>query len=121
MNNQATNINSPTFNENTKLKADLKALDKLVTSLLEHHSQNPQGDTSIFDRFKSHSLRNRRSNHLEGGSGTSMPTILETNNSNNSGPIRRVVNSIVNAPHQFLQTTDDQSEERINLTQNILD
>lgn len=135
--------NSPTNSRNPKLTKDLEQLDKLVTSLLDHQNYNQETNGSILNRLRrgSHSLRlgASSSNNLtnsgdvgEGGGGSTMPTILETNNIGNrttswsDSPInlpgvRRVLNSISNAPHRFSQISGNQNEENSNLTQNILD
>lgn len=115
-----------------------------MTSLLEHQNFNPEKNSSVLNRLRrgSHSLRlgTSSSNNLtnsfgdgggENGGSMAMPTILETNNIGNrttswsDSPInlpgvRRVLNSIANAPHRFSQISGNQNEENSNLTQNIL-
>uniref|UniRef100_A0A182REY6 DUF389 domain-containing protein n=1 Tax=Anopheles funestus TaxID=62324 RepID=A0A182REY6_ANOFN len=153
-----------------KTTADLKLLEKLVSSLLEtHNGSASEGRTeglhrsgSVLGRFRpmSRSFRStgslRRRNEATGGSsggtgsvGTgggvpggegAMPTIQESGTDRNSesrgrrnswndragGNVRRVLNSIANAPHRFSQSLSgggplqDNDEERSNLTQNIL-
>uniref|UniRef100_A0A182YDF4 DUF389 domain-containing protein n=1 Tax=Anopheles stephensi TaxID=30069 RepID=A0A182YDF4_ANOST len=155
----------------TKTTADLKLLEKLVTSLLETHGNSSGTDGraeglhrsgSVLGRFRpmSRSFRStsslRRRNEAPtgasggtggggpgggapGGEGT-MPTIQESGTDRNSGSrgrrnswndrggnVRRVLNSIANAPHRFSQSLsgggplqDNDDEERSNLTQNIL-
>ncbi|XP_053677770.1 uncharacterized protein LOC128727848 [Anopheles nili] len=166
---------------NSKTTADLKLLEKLVTSLLEAHggssgegSPGRPGDGSglhrsgsLLGRFRpmsrsfrsTNSLRRRAADgtgHSTGvgvGSGTGttsvtggematgglMPTIQESGTDRgsdrgrrnswterSSGNVRRVLNSIANAPHRFSQSLgggvsgQDNDEERSNLTQNIL-
>ncbi|XP_035915064.1 uncharacterized protein LOC118513434 isoform X2 [Anopheles stephensi] len=157
----------------TKTTADLKLLEKLVTSLLETHGNSSATDGraeglhrsgSVLGRFRpmSRSFRStsslRRRNEaptgasdgtggggLGGGGGApggegTMPTIQESGTDRNSGSrgrrnswndrggnVRRVLNSIANAPHRFSQSLsgggplqDNDDEERSNLTQNIL-
>ena len=152
----------------TKTTADLKLLEKLVTSLLETQGSATTGDGrtdglhrsgSVLGRFRpmSRSFRStgslrRRNNDstgassgatggqgggVPGGEGT-MPTIQESGTDRNSRRnswndragvnVRRVLNSIANAPHRFSQSLSgggggplqDNDEERSNLTQNIL-
>uniref|UniRef100_A0A182WGN0 Uncharacterized protein n=1 Tax=Anopheles minimus TaxID=112268 RepID=A0A182WGN0_9DIPT len=156
---------------NTKTTADLKLLEKLVTSLLEtHNSSASDGRTeglhrsgSVLGRFRpmsrsfrsTGSLRRRNESTVgpAGGTGVggssgggvpgnegAMPTIQESGTDRNSesrgqrnswneragGNVRRVLNSIANAPHRFSQSLSgggplqDNDEERSNLTQNIL-
>uniref|UniRef100_A0A182SA88 Uncharacterized protein n=1 Tax=Anopheles maculatus TaxID=74869 RepID=A0A182SA88_9DIPT len=150
----------------TKTTADLKLLEKLVTSLLEtHNSSTTDGRTdglhrsgSVLGRFRPMSRSFRSTSSLRrrndgsggasggtGGGGTpggegTMPTIQESGTDRNSGSrgrrnswndraggnVRRVLNSIANAPHRFSQSLSgggplqDNDEERSNLTQNIL-
>uniref|UniRef100_A0A182PCU0 Uncharacterized protein n=1 Tax=Anopheles epiroticus TaxID=199890 RepID=A0A182PCU0_9DIPT len=149
---------------NTKTAADLKLLEKLVTSLLETHgsSSSPVASDglhrsgSVLGRFRPMSRSFRSTSSLRrrnegsgvstggtgqgggpaGGEGT-MPTIQESGTDRNSrrgswneragGNVRRVLNSIANAPHRFSQSLSggggslqDNDEERSNLTQNIL-
>uniref|UniRef100_A0A2C9H3W9 Uncharacterized protein n=1 Tax=Anopheles gambiae TaxID=7165 RepID=A0A2C9H3W9_ANOGA len=162
-NPMATGIGS-----STKTTADLKLLEKLVTSLLETQGSAATGDGrtdglhrsgSVLGRFRpmSRSFRStgslrRRNNDstgassgatggqgggVPGGEGT-MPTIQESGTDRNSRRnswndragvnVRRVLNSIANAPHRFSQSLSgggggplqDNDEERSNLTQNIL-
>lgn len=136
--------NSPTNSRNPKLTTDLEQLDKLVTSLLENQNYNPEKNSSVLNRLRrgSHSLRlgTSSSNNFtnscgdggENGGSMAMPTILETNNIGNRTTswsdshinlpsVRRVLNSIANAPHRFSQISGNQNEENSNLTQNILD
>uniref|UniRef100_A0A182MF59 Uncharacterized protein n=1 Tax=Anopheles culicifacies TaxID=139723 RepID=A0A182MF59_9DIPT len=157
----------------TKTTADLKLLEKLVTSLLEtHNSPASDGRTeglhrsgSVLGRFRpmsrsfrsTGSLRRRNEGTVGSSGGTgggstgggggggpgnegAMPTIQESGTDRNSesrggrnswneragGNVRRVLNSIANAPHRFSQSLSgggplqDNDEERSNLTQNIL-
>uniref|UniRef100_A0A182K6T1 Uncharacterized protein n=1 Tax=Anopheles christyi TaxID=43041 RepID=A0A182K6T1_9DIPT len=147
----------------TKTTADIKLLEKLVTSLLETHGSPTAASTdglhrsgSVLGRFhpmsrsfrSTSSLRRRnesssapsggpvgQSGGVPGGEGT-MPTIQESGTDRNSRRnswneragvnVRRVLNSIANAPHRFSQSLSgggplqDNDEERSNLTQNIL-
>lgn len=93
---------SATSIRNSKMNADLNALDQLVSSLLERHQQsspstsnNVQRESTKLSRLKSLSFRKRRSsqkgttsaaNELNlfssSGNGTAMPTILESSGSN---------------------------------------
>uniref|UniRef100_A0AAG5DDY5 Uncharacterized protein n=1 Tax=Anopheles atroparvus TaxID=41427 RepID=A0AAG5DDY5_ANOAO len=157
-------------NSGSKTTADLKLLEKLVTSLLEtHNGQGGEGSGgrtdgvhrsgSVLGRFRPMSRSFRTTSSLrrrtdstnaatgssstaaggttggEGaaGSGGLMPTIQESGTDRNSdrgrrnswneraGNVRRVLNSIANAPQRFSQSlTQDNEEERSNLTQNIL-
>lgn len=163
----------------TTTAADLKLLEKLVTSLLEAHggSSTGSGDGhadgrlhrtgSTLGRFRPMSRSFRSANSLRrrnagstaadtlggvtGNDGTTttaggnaapgaapgaMPTIQESGTdrggsdrsrrsswSDRAGrDVRRVLNTIANAPHRFSQSLagDGESEERSNLTQNIL-
>uniref|UniRef100_A0A182NBV5 Uncharacterized protein n=1 Tax=Anopheles dirus TaxID=7168 RepID=A0A182NBV5_9DIPT len=153
----------------SKTTADLKLLEKLVTSLLEAHNGPAAGDGqagrsggeglhragSVLGRFRpmsrsfrtTSSLRRRNegppstaSGAAAGGAGApggegTMPTIQESgtdqqrgswNPTGAGGNVRRVLNSIANAPHRFSQSlggplqSDADDEERSNLTQNIL-
>ncbi|KFB49214.1 AGAP009795-PA-like protein [Anopheles sinensis] len=151
-----------------KTTADLKLLEKLVTTLLEtHNSQGAEGaggrgdgvhrSGSVLGRFRPMSRSFRTTNSLrrrtegtganangsslagtaasgsEGTGGGLMPTIQESSTDRNSdrgrrnswneraGNVRRVLNTIANAPQRFSQSlAQDNEEERSNLTQNIL-
>lgn len=122
---------------NAKLTTDLEQLDKLVTSLLDHQTYNQDKNGSRLRRG-SHSLRlgasssnNLTNSGCDGGESGAMPTILETNNIGNRRTswsdhpinlpgVRRVLNSIANAPHRFSQIGGNQNEENTSLTQNNL-
>ncbi|ETN61561.1 hypothetical protein AND_006761 [Anopheles darlingi] len=162
----------------TTTAADLKLLEKLVTSLLEVHggSMAGSGDAhadgrlhrsgSTLGRFRPMSRSFRSGNSLRrrnagtgsadtggaaiGNDGTAtspggnavgatsltMPTIQESGTDRSGSDrgrrnswsdragrdVRRVLNTIANAPHRFSQSIagDGESEERSNLTQNIL-
>ncbi|XP_058815997.1 uncharacterized protein LOC131679306 [Topomyia yanbarensis] len=133
---------------NSKNTADLKLLEKLVTSLLEaQDSANRQRSTETIGGGSSSSVRQRlrplsRSFRLpssirrkesggssqpgNGGAGP-MPTIRESAGSGHrtnswgdqNSNVRRVLSSIANAPQRFSQSLGG-DEERSNLTQNIL-
>ena len=126
--------------------ADLVLLDKLVTQLLEsRHAVEPSETTtttSIMDKFRplSRTLsRSLRLGSFKRNNNTTMPTIMETgggggssgrvpssswsttadSSTNNTLPsMKRVLNTISNAPHRFSTSND---EENRNLTQNILE
>lgn len=130
---------------NSKNTADLKLLEKLVTSLIEAQSSGSSSGgasgTSKMQRLRPLSRSFRLPGSLkrkEGGGGQSgtMPTIRESGGSGGhrtnswSDPnsnVRRVLSSIANAPHRFSQSLGTggggdgrNDEERSNLTQNIL-
>ncbi|XP_050087704.1 uncharacterized protein LOC126572431 [Anopheles aquasalis] len=155
----------------TTTAADLKLLEKLVTSLLEAHggSSTGSGDGhadgrlhrsgSTLGRFRPMSRSFRSANSLRRRNGTAdtggndgstatpggnavtaasltMPTIQESGTDRSGSDrgrrnswsdragrdVRRVLNTIANAPQRFSQSIagDGESEERSNLTQNIL-
>lgn len=130
---------------NSKNTADLKLLEKLVTSLLESQdSSNRQRSGtgnrgSMMQRLRPmsrsfrlpSSIRKKDAQRSNTGSVGPMPTIRESGGSGHrtnswgdrNSNVRRVLNSIANAPHRLSQslTTDGrEDEERSNLTQNIL-
>lgn len=131
---------------NSKNTADLKLLEKLVTSLIEAQSSGSSSGgasgTSKMQRLRplSRSFRlpgslKRKEGGAGGGQSGTMPTIRESGGSGGGGHrtnswsdpnsnVRRVLSSIANAPHRFSQSlgTGDgrNDEERSNLTQNIL-
>ncbi|XP_058450007.1 uncharacterized protein LOC131429711 [Malaya genurostris] len=135
---------------NSKNTADLKLLEKLVTSLLEaQDSANRQrstetiggGSGSVMQRLRpmSRSFRLPSSIRRKDPGGLSqtgngagpMPTIRELAGSGHrtnswgdqNSNVRRVLNSIANAPQRFSQSLAGEGrddEERNNLTQNIL-
>ncbi|XP_062546543.1 uncharacterized protein LOC134212573 [Armigeres subalbatus] len=133
---------SPTSIRNSQNAADLKLLEKLVSSLLESQdSSTGANHGTIMQRLRpmSRSFRLqssiRKKNPQGGTNGLDgpMPTIRESgggsrNRANswgnpNSSNVRRVLNSIANAPHRLSQSLSPDGrddEERSNLTQNIL-
>ncbi|XP_055549233.1 uncharacterized protein LOC129732404 [Wyeomyia smithii] len=132
---------------NSKNTADLKLLEKLVTSLLEaQDSANRQRSTGsgttthrlrpLSRSFRLPSSISRKDTSNSGTAGTggggTMPTIRESAGSglrinswgDQNSNVRRVLSSIANAPHRFSQSLGagdaNNDEERSNLTQNIL-
>ncbi|XP_053696255.1 uncharacterized protein LOC128743661 [Sabethes cyaneus] len=132
---------------NSKNTADLKLLEKLVTSLLEaQDSANRQRSTGssgtmahrlrpLSRSFRLPSSIRRKDTGNSTSSGGTMPTIRESAGSGGgprisswgdqqSSNVRRVLSSIANAPHRFSQSLvagdGRNDEERSNLTQNIL-
>ncbi|XP_039436715.1 uncharacterized protein LOC120418405 [Culex pipiens pallens] len=133
---------------NSKNTADLKLLEKLVTSLIDAQSSSASSGgasgTSKMQRLRplSRSFRlpgslKRKEGGAGGGQSGTMPTIRESGGSGGGGHrtnswsdpnsnVRRVLSSIANAPHRFSQSLGTgggdgrNDEERSNLTQNIL-
>ncbi|CAO1377115.1 unnamed protein product [Diamesa tonsa] len=123
--------------------ADLVLLDKLVTQLLEtrHAAEPAETSTRTSSMFRplSRALsRSLRLGSFKRNNNTTMPTIMETGGGGGSGRVpssswsttadsstnntlpsmKRVLNTISNAPHRFSTSND---EENRNLTQNILE
>lgn len=117
---------------NSKLGTDLNALDQLVTSILERHQQQNSLSQSQSRLQRLRSLTRSRNNSVkrssvEGGiiqsSSSAMPTIMESNVSNNRPSnswsersvhvpgVRQIINTLTNAPHSFTQNgnRDDES------------
>nr|XP_029714610.1 uncharacterized protein LOC109621307 [Aedes albopictus]XP_029714611.1 uncharacterized protein LOC109621307 [Aedes albopictus] len=127
---------------NSKNTADLKLLEKLVTSLLESQDSSSTNTNrgSMMQRLRPMSRSFRlpssiRRKDAQGGNTGSvgpMPTIRESGGSgghrtnswgDRNSNVRRVLNSIANAPHRLSQSLSPDGrddEERSNLTQNIL-
>lgn len=136
--------------------ADIAALDKLVSALLERQKQSNRNEPSKLNRLKSSSFSHRRSASRSSQQPStaqppraaddmlgmqSMPTILESNIStganaanvnrrntiNRHSSVRRIINSIKNAPHRFSHGMTASAgnnrlvDESSNLTQNVLD
>lgn len=130
------------------LHTDLQALDKLVSSLLEHQNQPSSLTRNTSTKLSRRRPLSRSLTHFVGHKGSFksggnnsgiggsiqqtslMPTILEqqnqmplsTNNGNLSSrnSIRGVLNTIASAPHRFSQSLGH-DEENANLTQNLVD
>ncbi|EAT40001.1 AAEL008241-PA [Aedes aegypti] len=125
---------------NSKNTADFKLLEKLVTSLLESQDSSTSGNRgSMMQRLRPmsrsfrlpSSIRKKDSQGGNTGSVGPMPTIRESGGSGHrtnswsdrNSNVRRVLNSIANAPHRLSQSLSSDGrddEERSNLTQNIL-
>jgi hypothetical protein len=113
---------------NSKSNEDYKVLEKLITNMLDHASSGGGGDEAARNSPKLSRLgslsRSLRIGSFKKPSNSAMPTILESQNSGrrswasdqSATGVKRVLNSIQNAPHRF-----SQSHQRDEETTNILD
>jgi hypothetical protein len=117
----------PGSRRNSKSKEDYKVLEKLITTMLENAGDNSEARNSPkLSRLGSLS-RSLRIGSFKRNTNAAMPTILESQNSGRrswsaeqSEGVKRVLNTIQNAPHRFSQS-HQRDEETTNLTTNILD
>jgi hypothetical protein len=112
---------------NSKSNEDYKVLEKLITNMLEHAGAGAGGeevrDSPKLSRLGSLS-RSLRIGSFKKPSNSAMPTILESQNSGrrswasdqSATAVKRMLNTIQNAPHRF-----SQSHQRDEETTNILD